>query len=133
MNADNTSSTGKRPDLLRSASALWLWCLPIGVVITANGLYYGHRLSFTAAGILLSVATLWIGAACYANARQCGRLHCRIDGALLPLLSLVGLLNLLRVTSFSWGVYANILAGIVILSFAAEYASNILRGKGRSQ
>lgn len=131
MTGNSANSANRRPDLLHTPAALWLWCLPILIVIVANSLYDGRQLSFTIAGVLLTGATLWIGAACYANGRHCGRLHCKIDGVLLPLLSLAGLLDLLRVTSFSWGAYVNTLAIIVVLSFAAEFLSNRLHGKGR--
>jgi len=96
------------------------------VVIAASSLYNGHQLSFTIAGIILTVATLWIGAACYVNGRHCGRLHCKIDGILLPLLSLAGLLNLLHTPgfAFSWAAYTNVLAVIVVLSFVAERRTN---------
>jgi hypothetical protein len=129
----NGVSSRTHSDLLRTSAALWLWCLPVLIVIVTNSLYNGQGgSSFAIAGVLLIIATLWIGVACYANGRRCGRLHCKIDGILLPLLSLVGLLNLLRVTSFGWAVYSNALAVIVILSFAAEYFSNGLHRKYRS-
>lgn len=121
----------KRRDLLHTSSALWLWCLPILILILANNLYINHRLSFTVAGILITIATFWIGMACYANGRSCGRLHCKMDGIVLPLLSLIGLLNLLHVTSFSWGMYSNALLVIVILSFVAEWVDNRVHHRGR--
>jgi len=127
-NNANTSPR-KRHDLLHTHSALWLWCLPALIIIVANNLHINHRISFTVAGVLLLVATLWIGAACYVNGRSCGRLHCKIDGTLLPLLSLAGLLNLLHVTSFSWGVYSNVLLAIVVLSFVAEWVDNGVHDK----
>ena len=128
----NANSRNQR-DLLRTWSVLWLWCVPVLIVIVASNLYNGHRLSFTFTGILLTVATLWIGAACYVNGRHCGRLHCKIDGILLPLLSLAGLLNLLHtaIFTFSWAAYTNVLTGIVFLSFVAEWLDNRLHERGR--
>jgi cation transport ATPase len=124
----------KRRDLLRTWSAVWLWCIPLLIVIAASNLYNGHRLSFSMAGILLTVATLWIGAACYVNGRHCGRLHCKIDGILLPLLSLAGLLNLLHTTifTFSWAAYTNVLAVIVVLSYVAEWLNNRRNERGKA-
>jgi hypothetical protein len=110
--------------------------LPIGIIVFAGGRYNGHGLPFTVDGILLTLATAWIGAACSINGRGCGRIHCTIDGVLLPLLSLVGLLNLLAVTSFGWAAYTNALTIIVILSFVAEFFGNKVyhyRGAGERQ
>jgi len=70
--------------------------------------------------------------ACYVNGRNCGRIHCKIDGALLPLLSVLGLVNLLRVTSLSWAGYTDVLTGVVILSFVVEYINTRLRDRERS-
>jgi hypothetical protein len=128
--------TRNHQDLLRTPAALWLWGLPIGLIIIANGMYNGHRLPFTLEGILLTLATAWIGLACYVNGRGCGRIHCKIDGVLLPLLSLVELMNLVGVTSFAWTGYTNALTIIVILSFLAEYVGNKIqnsRGAGDRQ
>jgi len=61
-----------------------------------------------------------------------GRIHCKIDGALLPLLSVLGLVNLLRVTSLSWAGYTDVLTGVVILSFVVEYINTRLRDRERS-
>jgi cation transport ATPase len=132
--AEINANSRKQRDLLRTWSAVWLWCVPILIVIVASNLYNGHRLSFTIAGILLTVATLWIGAACYGNGRHCGRLHCKIDGILLPLLSLVGLLNLLHTAmfTFGWAAYTNVLAVIVVLSFVAESLDHRLHERGKS-
>jgi hypothetical protein len=124
------NSTLNRQDLLKTTAALWLWCLPVVIILVTAGLYNdGRRLSFAVAGVLLSIATLWIGAACYANGRQCGRLHCKIDGILLPLLGVAGLVNVIGALSFTWAAYVNVLLGIVVLSFVAEYLDNKRHGK----
>jgi hypothetical protein len=55
---------------------------------------------------------------------------------LLPLLSLVGLVNLLGVTSFGWDAYTNALTITVVLSFVAECFGNKVqssRGAGDNQ
>jgi hypothetical protein len=77
---------GVREDLARTPSILWLWGVPLAMVITASVLNGIHTLSLTGAGILWTVATAWIGIGCVINARRCGRVHCRIDGVLFPLL-----------------------------------------------
>ncbi len=87
-------------DLLHSWSAIWLWCLPILGLIIADSLYCYQRLSFSIAGTVIIVASFWISAACYANGRDCNRLHCKIDYA-LPLLGLAGLANFIQAVSFA--------------------------------
>lgn len=121
--------TRKQRDLLQTSSALWLWCLPVAALVITNILYGSHRLPSTTTGVILVIATYWIGAACYANGRSCGRLHCKIDGIALPLLGLVGLANLFHIISLSWGLYMNALAAVVILSFVVEYLDNRLNHK----
>lgn len=75
------------------------------MVITASVLNGIHTLSLIGAGTLWTVATAWIGICWVINARRCGRVHCRIDGVLFPLLSLVGLLNVPGIVSLNWNVY----------------------------
>jgi len=98
-----------------------MWCLPIGLVIFANGTWHGHQLPATLTGVIVTIATAWIGVACYLNGRRCGRTHCKIAGILLPLLSLVGLLNVLDVTSFGWNMYSAAIGVIVFISFVPEF------------
>ncbi|HTT52215.1 MAG TPA: hypothetical protein VMH35_12510 [Streptosporangiaceae bacterium] len=82
--------------------------------------WHAQVISRAVAGSLLTAGTAWIAAGCYVNARRCLRTHCIIDAILLPLLSLIGLLNLFHVTSLSWNAYVNVLAIIVVISFVPE-------------
>ncbi|MGH7722655.1 MAG: hypothetical protein ACRENL_07465 [Candidatus Dormibacteria bacterium] len=109
-----------------------LWVLPIVILNAANALYNGHHISFALQGVIQTACTLWIGTACFANGRRCGRVHCRIDGILLPLLSVVGIVNVLNVISFNWSVYGDAFNAIVVLSFVAEYVDNRLQHTARS-
>jgi hypothetical protein len=54
------------------------------------------------------------------RAAAAGRI-CIIDAVLLPVLSLIGLLNVFHVLSFSWNGYVNALAIIVVASFIPEF------------
>jgi hypothetical protein len=63
---------------------------------------------------------VWIGVGCVINARHCGRVHCRIDGILFPLLSVVGLLNVIGIVSLSWNVYWLVFLLILGASFIPE-------------
>jgi hypothetical protein len=113
-------SPRKGQDLVCTPAALWIWGLPLGLVIFATNVWHGYQLPATMTGILVTLATAWIGVACYVNGRLCGRTHCKIDGILLPLLSLVGVLNLLGVTAFSWHAYSDALWIILLISFVPE-------------
>lgn len=108
------------PDRLLGPSAFWLWCIPGCVAISASILEGDHSLSLTAAGVLWTAATLWIGLGCLWNARTCGRVHCVVDGALLPLLAIVGALNVATVIGISWNLYWAIFVIIVVASFVPE-------------
>lgn len=81
----------------------------------------GHViLPFILDGIILVAASEWIGIGCFWNARRCGRVHCAIDGVLLPSLGLAGVINLLGFIKLSWNSYSAILIGVVALSFVPE-------------
>jgi hypothetical protein len=84
-------------------------------------MWNGHQLPFTLTGVIVTIATAWIGVACYLNGRRCGRMHCKILGILLPLLSLVGLFNLLGLTAFSWNVYSDAFWIILLIGFVPEF------------
>ena len=111
---------GVQDDLARTPSIVWLWCVPVVMVITASVLNGSHILSLAGAGVLWTLATAWIGIGCVINARHCGRVHCRIDGVLFPILSLVGLLNVVGILSLNWNVYWAIFLAILAASFVPE-------------
>jgi hypothetical protein len=111
---------GASNDLARTPSILWLWGAPVAVAIAGSVLNSLHIVSLTGAGILWTVATAWIGVGCVINARHCGRVHCRIDGVLFPLLSVGGLLNVLGIVSFSWNAYWIVFLVMLGASFIPE-------------
>lgn len=111
---------GARGDLARTPSIIWLWGLPAAIVVTASILNGTNLLALTGAGILWTLATAWIGIGCVINARHCGRVHCRIDGILFPLLSVIGLLNVLGILSLNWNLYWAIFLVILAASFVPE-------------
>jgi hypothetical protein len=47
--------------------------------------------------------------------------HCRIDGILFPLLSIVGALNVLSVISFDWNLFWLAFLVILVGSFVPEW------------
>jgi hypothetical protein len=110
----------KASDRLLGPSAFWLWCVPGCVAIGTSILEGDHTVSLTAAGALRTAATLWIGLGCAWNARACGRVHCFVDGALLPVLALVGALNVATVIAISWNLYWAAFMVIIVASFVPE-------------
>jgi hypothetical protein len=109
-----------RNDLVRSSRVLFIWGLPIALALFATAAWDAHLTSGTVTGLIWIVATAWIGVACFRNARRCGRVHCLVDGVLLPPLSLVALLDTVGVISLSWTTYTNIFWGVVVVSFLPE-------------
>jgi hypothetical protein len=90
------------------------------VAIGASILEGDHTVSLTAAGVLWTAATLWIGLGCAWNARVCGRVHCFVDGVLLPVLAIVGALNVASVIAISWNLYWAAFIVIIVASFVPE-------------
>src|SRR5437016_6629951 len=70
-----------------------LWGVPVVLIIGAGAAYGASVISLTARGSLWVTAVAWARIGCLINGRSCRRVHCRIDGILFPLLSIVGLLN----------------------------------------
>ena len=122
----------QQKDLFRSGIFLLLWIVPGVLILFANSAYHAHRLTFTETGVIMVISTVVFGSTCFANGRRCGRTHCVIDGILLPLLAVVGLLNLARVTHITWQLYMNIFWIIIALSFVPECLGvRYLRGAAR--
>lgn len=105
---------------MRTISFLWIWGAPGCLLLAADAAWQAHRLPTTAAGLLFTASTAWIGIACYVNGRRSGRAHCIIDGYLLPPLSFLGLLNVTGVTAIRWQSYLNIFLLIIIAGFVLE-------------
>lgn len=120
MSRSNNSVSRRQQDLVPTLAFLWIWCLPAMLIVFAFVAWHAQVISRAVAGPLLTAGTAWIAAGCYVNARRCRRTHCIIDAILLPLLSVIGLLNVSHVTSFSWNAYVNALAIIIVLSFVPE-------------
>jgi hypothetical protein len=85
-----------------------LWGVPAVLVIGASAAYGASILSLTVRGALWVTAVAWAGIGCLINGRSCGRVHCRIDGILFPLLSIIGALNVLSVISYDWNLFCSL-------------------------
>lgn len=109
-----------RNDLVRSSRVLFIWGLPLAIGIFTTAAWDAHLTSPTVTGLLWIVVTAWIGIGCFQNGRRCGRVHCLIDGVLLPPLSLVALLDVVGVIPLSWSTYTNIVWGVLVASWLPE-------------
>ncbi len=98
-----------------------LWGVPIVLAVGANIAYGASVLALTARGVLSVTAVAWAGIGCLINGRSCGRVHCRIDGILFPLLGIVGALNVLSVISFDWNLFWLAFILILVGSFVPEW------------
>lgn len=98
-----------------------LWGLPAVLVIGAGIAYGESLLSLAGRGVVRVIAVAWAGVGCFLNGRSCCRVHCRIDGILLPLLAIVGALNVLSAISFDWNLFWLAFFLILIGSFVPEW------------
>jgi hypothetical protein len=95
--------------------------VPVVLVVGASIAYGESLLSLTARGVIWVVAVAWTGTGCLINGRSCGRVHCRIDGILFPVLAIEGGLNVLTVISFDWNLFWLAFVVILVGSFVPEW------------
>lgn len=85
------------------------WGLPAAIVVAAS------LLEPPARAAVWSLALIWMGVACLANARRCGRTHCRYTGpyylALIVPVALLGFGALPFATALWWLLCFAILLG----------------------
>ena len=103
----------------RRAFAL-AWGLPIIALIAGS---YADAPTRT---VIWVAALIWMGAACLANARRCGRTHCRYTGPFYLLLTVPVALHgfgVVPLGSYGWWILgAAILLGGKIIWWATEAA-----------
>jgi len=103
--------------------AFLLWGLPI--LLLASAFLWPQ-----ARGILWSIAFLWIGGACLANALRCRRAHCYFMGPLFMILGLLSILNATGIASIPWK-FVGWAAGLgAFLSFLPEWMGKKYFAKG---
>lgn len=119
LGASHSRAEGTR-DLARGWNVLLFWGGPLAWMAVVDVAGQVFRLSFLLFGALLLVGTVWFGALCLVNAVRCGRTHCWVDGTLLPVLAVVGGLNLTDVVRISWGSYLVAFWVILVASIICE-------------
>lgn len=92
---------------------LIVWGLPIGAIITALVVNPGPR------AVIWTVALLWMGGACLANARRCGRIHCLFTGPFLIAMAAT-------VVAYATGILALGASGWNIIGAATLFGSAAL-------
>lgn len=100
----------------RSLAALW----GIPALFMLSALLLGPVLRT----VIWSVALIWMGGACLANARRCGRTHCRFTGPFYLLMALVVVAyatGLLHLGGEGWiTIGATTAVGTVVLWWGSE-------------
>ena len=110
----------RRRDLSRGVRGWVLWGLPIALLLVASALGGASRIPPQVEGILLVLGTLIFGALCLGNAIRCGRVHCWVDGTVLPGVAVLGAAILLGGIGSSWNTYIGVVWGVVLASFVIE-------------
>ena len=95
-----------------------LWGVPAVAMLSATLLEPGVR------AIVWSAALIWMGGACIANARRCGRTHCRFTGPfylLMAALVCTYAAGALPIGGHGWAILgATIIVGSAVLWWASE-------------
>jgi hypothetical protein len=101
----------------RSLTALW--GVPTSAMVIAMTLEPLSR------AVVWSAALIWMGGACIANARRCGRTHCRFTGPfylLMALLVVVHAAGMLPMGGYGWAMLsAATIAGTALLWWGSEH------------
>ena len=95
-----------------------LWGIPAAVMLGALLLEPGLR------AVAWSAALVWMGGACLANARRCGRTHCRFTGPFYLLMAAVVVayvIGVLPIGEWGWTILgAATVAGTAVLWWGSE-------------
>lgn len=107
-------------DFARGWGIALIWGPPLALVLFAEFASPIFHLMFATTGILAVAGTFWFGIACLTNAVRCGRTHCWVDGSLMPILAVGGLLNLRNLVHFPWNSFFGIWYLIIVVGFLSE-------------
>ncbi|HTQ62156.1 MAG TPA: hypothetical protein VMI32_18165 [Candidatus Solibacter sp.] len=101
-------------DLLRGWKwCLLLWCLPICAVIIGMSWPRGRAWFWIPAFLVM-------GAACLANARRCGRLHCYLTGPLFLLAAGYVAVAEVGLAPMRAGILVDVVSALAVLACLAE-------------
>ena len=110
---------GKQRDWVsRRGAALVAWGIPIVALVASTGLDHPAKT------LVWLVALAWMGLACLANARRCGRMHCRFTGPFFLLMAALATLHGFEVGwlgESGWSILGlAVLVGGVVLTVVPE-------------
>ena len=121
MHQKNTNTSEARDLASSSKSFLRVWGPPILLMVASSiGKNVGWW-SITAAGVLWSVGTFWMGLRCLLNALHCGRTHCYAIGVFYPVMGFLSLGITFNIVNFDWSMFGNIFIVGTILTFVPEF------------
>jgi hypothetical protein len=120
-------------DLARGWRVLGFWAGPLALILIAQLGSQTLWFSFSQTGVLLILGTAWFGVTCLVNALRCGRVHCWVDGLLLPALAVVAGLNLMATITLPWSSYLSMLWLILLASIVLECGSGTYFGPKTSK
>lgn len=103
-----------------------LWGIPGGAMAA------GALLDPPLRAIVWTIMLLWMAGACFANARRCGRTHCRFTGPFFLLMAgwVAGYgFGLLPLGPYGWSILGGMtLVGFVLLWWVSERAGGTFTG-----
>lgn len=112
------SRVGRRDWASNSQTFALLWGVPVALMVAAGSA--GPLVRATTWTLML----LWMGAVCLANARHCGRIHCRFTGPFFILMAGVTVayaLGALDLGSHGWSIISGfILVGAIGIWWGSE-------------
>ena len=124
---DKVAERGPQADWVGNSRSFALaWGLPAAAIIGSGFLDPSLRM------VIWVIALVWMGAACLANARSCGRTHCRYTGPFLLLMTVPVLLHGLGIVSFGPVGWRWLGLTILVGSAVIWRGSEALWGKFRS-
>jgi hypothetical protein len=103
---DVTTVQTSRDWLAHTSSSLIAWWIPHAALLASLFAPVPIRT------VVWIAALIWMGAACLANSRRCGRIHCRYTGPYY--LAMIG--PVVVISLIASGIYEWIVLGVVIVS-----------------
>lgn len=126
---DTCSGTDRRDWSGAWRTLAGFWGLPGAAMLAAS------PLEPTSRAVIWIAMLVWMGVACFLNARRCGRTHCRITGPFFFVMAaFVGgyAAGMLPLGRHGWSILGGVtLSGFVLLWWGSEHAwGRFLRSRG---
>ena len=126
-----TPLSEKQDWVSRRSAAIVAWGIPIVALVAAIGLDHPPKT------LVWLVALAWMGIACLANARRCGRMHCLFTGPFFLIMAALATLHGFKVVwlgASGWAILGlTVLVGGVVLTVVPERLWGKYVAKQRTQ